>query len=50
MHRQDFIHSNTDGSFTVGYLNSRLFPWEILQIAQENKYLEVLKGNGLILS
>ena len=31
--------SNTDGSFTVGYSNSFLSPYEILPTAQENKYL-----------
>ena len=31
--------SNTDGSFTMGNSNSFLSPYEILWIAQENKYL-----------
>ena len=31
--------SNTDGSFTMAYLNSFLSPYEILPIDQENKYL-----------
>ena len=31
--------SNTDGSFTMAYSNSFLSPYEILPIAQENKYL-----------
>ena len=31
--------SNIDGSFTMSYLNSFLSPYEILSIAQENKYL-----------
>ena len=31
--------SNTDGSFTMANLNSYLSPYEILPIAQENKYL-----------
>ena len=31
--------SNTDGSFTMANLNSFLSPYEILLIAQENKYL-----------
>ena len=33
--------SNTDGSFTMAYSNSFLSHYEILQIAQENKYLEI---------
>ena len=33
--------SNTDGSFTMAYLNSFLSPYEILPIAQENKYLGI---------
>ena len=32
--------SNTDGSFTMANLNSFLSPYEVLPIAQENKYLE----------
>ena len=32
--------SNTDGLFTMAYSNSFLSPYEILPIAQENKYLE----------
>ena len=32
-------NSNTDGSFTMGNLNSFLSPYEILPLAQENKYL-----------
>ena len=31
--------SNTDGSFTMANLNSFLSPYEVLLIAQENKYL-----------
>ena len=31
--------SNTDGLFTMANLNSFLSPYEILPIAQENKYL-----------
>ena len=31
--------SNTDGSFTVANSNSFLSPYEILPIAEENKYL-----------
>ena len=31
--------SNTDGSFTMVNSNSFLSPYEILPIAQENKYL-----------
>ena len=31
--------SNTDGSFTMANSNSFLSPYEILLIAQENKYL-----------
>ena len=31
--------SNTDGSFTITNSNSFLSPYEILPIAQENKYL-----------
>ena len=31
--------SNTDGSFTMANSNSFLRPYEILPIAQENKYL-----------
>ena len=31
--------SNTDGSFTVANSNSFLSPYEILPLAQENKYL-----------
>ena len=30
---------NTDGSFTMAYSNSFLSPYEILPIAQENKYI-----------
>ena len=30
---------NTDGSFTMANLNSFLRPYEVLPIAQENKYL-----------
>ena len=32
--------SNTDGSFTMVNSNSFLSPYEILPIAQENKYLK----------
>ena len=32
-------NSNTDGSYTVEYSNSFFSPYEILPIAQENKYL-----------
>ena len=35
----NFDGSNTDGSFTVANSNSFLSPYEILPIAQENKYL-----------
>ena len=31
--------SNTDGSFTMANSNSFLIPYEVLPIAQENKYL-----------
>ena len=31
-------NSNTDGSFTIANSNSFLSPYEILPIAQENKY------------
>ena len=31
--------SNTDGSFTMANSNSFFSPYEVLQIAQENKYL-----------
>ena len=31
--------SNTDGSFTIANSNHFLSPYEILPIAQENKYL-----------
>ena len=31
--------SNTDGSFTMAYSNSFLSPYEVLPLAQENKYL-----------
>ena len=31
--------SNTNGSFTMANSNSSLSPYEILPIAQENKYL-----------
>ena len=31
--------SNTDGSFTMANSNSFLSPYEILPLAQENKYL-----------
>ena len=31
--------SDTDGSFTMAYSNSFLSPYEILPLAQENKYL-----------
>ena len=34
--------SNTDGSFTMVNSNSFLSPYEILQIAQENRYLVVI--------
>ena len=33
------VQSNLDGSFTTANSNSILSPYEILQIAQENKYL-----------
>ena len=33
--------SNTDGSFTMANSNSFLSPYEILPIAQENKYLMI---------
>ena len=32
--------SNTDGSIKIAYSNSFLSPYEVLLIAQENKYLE----------
>ena len=35
----NFDSSNTDGSFTMASSNSFLSPYEILPIAQENKYL-----------
>ena len=34
--------SNTDGSFTMANSDSFLSPYEILPIAQENKYLRKL--------
>ena len=34
--------SNTDGSFTMVNSNSFLSPYEILPIAQENRYLMVI--------
>ena len=34
-----YIQSNIDGSFTMANSNSFLSPYEILPIAQENKYL-----------
>ena len=33
--------SNSDGSFTMANSNSFLSPYEILPIAQENKYLAI---------
>ena len=33
--------SNTDGSFTMANSNSFLSPYEVLPIAQENKYLRI---------
>ena len=33
--------SNTDDSFTMAYSNSFLSPYEILPIAQENRYLGI---------
>ena len=39
-HRQSNLNgSNTDGSFTMANSNSFLSSYEILPIAQENKYL-----------
>ena len=35
-------NSNSDGSFTMANLNSFLSPYEILPIAQENKYFGVI--------
>ena len=37
--QQNLDSSNTDGSFTTANSNSFLSPYEILQTAQENKYL-----------
>ena len=37
--QSNFDGSNTDGSFTMANSNSFLSPYEILPIAQENKYL-----------
>ena len=39
----DFIHLNTNGSFTIADWNSFLNRYEILLIAQENKYLGILE-------
>ena len=36
--RSNFNSSNTDGSFTMANSNSFLSPYEMLLIAQENKY------------
>ena len=36
---QSNLDSNTDGSFTMANSNSFLSPYEIVAIAQENKYL-----------
>ena len=39
-HTQSNLNSsNTDGSFTMASTNSFLSPYEILPLAQENKYL-----------
>ena len=37
--QSNFDDSNTDGSFTMANSNWFLSPYEILPIAQENKYL-----------
>ena len=37
--QSNFNSSNTDGSFTTANSNTVLSPYEILTIAQENKYL-----------
>ena len=39
LNSENLNSSNNDGSFTMGYSNSFLSPYEILPIAQENKYL-----------
>ena len=39
--QSNFNSSNTDGSFTMANSNSVLSPYEILTIAQENKYLAI---------
>ena len=36
--QSNFNSSNTDGSFAIANSNSFLSPYEILPIAQENKY------------
>ena len=41
-HKSNLNSSNTDGSFTIANSNSVLSPYEILPIAQENKYLKKL--------
>ena len=42
MHTQSNLDgSNTDGSFTMAISHSFLSPYEILPIAQENKYLMI---------
>ena len=37
--QSNFDSLNTDGLFTMANLNSFLSPYEVLLIAQENKYL-----------
>ena len=39
--QSNFDGSNTDGSFTMANSNSFSSPYEILLIAQENKYLRI---------
>ena len=39
--QSNFDSSNTDGSFTMANSNSFLGPYEVLPIAQENKYLGI---------
>ena len=38
-YKSNLDRSNTDGSFTMANSNSFFSPYEILPIAQENKYL-----------
>ena len=50
LHKQSNLNSsNTDGSFTMADSNSFLCHYEILPIAQENKYLGILFFCGEIL-